>query len=108
VIRPDVRVECGSHNGVNIHNRMGEPLCDSCREFHRTYQRDRRRRNGENSRTLVPLALIRQAAEQCSGDVAARLWAILGEDPPAESAPVRSGPGGTAPPPQAPVLPVHP
>jgi hypothetical protein len=82
MIRPDVRIECGTHNGCNIHNKMGEPLCDSCREFRRTYAQDRRRQNGETTRTLVPLALIRQAAEQCSGDVAAQLRAILGEPEP--------------------------
>ncbi len=54
--------QAGTHTGVNTHRRNWEPTCDQCREFHNTYQRQRRA-NG------TPKAQARAAA-------AARNWAI--------------------------------
>lgn len=76
---PETRPQCGTQAGCNLHSKHGEGLCDDCRAFWRGYQQQRRRSKGENTRTLVPIELLRQAVEQCTGDVRAQLLAVLRE-----------------------------
>lgn len=37
---------CGTYSGYEAHWRNRTPICDACREAHRDYHRERRRRGG--------------------------------------------------------------
>lgn len=49
--RPERIPQCGTHAGWSRHRRLGEPICDPCREAHNAYNRAAKERSRDAART---------------------------------------------------------
>jgi hypothetical protein len=77
-----VDTACGTYTGVGRHKRRGEKLCGPCRAANAAYTRGFRRRTGRSTSVLVPVVLVRRAAEVVPEPLATQLRSLLDPEPP--------------------------
>ncbi len=76
VMPAPVDARCGTYAGWNSHKWYGSPVCDLCAAASRDYAREWRRKRGDTTSVLVPLALLRQVEAQVDETLATQIRSL--------------------------------